>query len=129
MACAECFVIPDDAVDRRKLGLHFLLEQNSFIYIFNFQNPNGIKRDLSQLQGCWKRLTLQSKKEHDLHCREERKTGGGKAPASPSDASKEVVNVLPACVNPLKQEFDDDAGEELDLRRDKDEREVIKCEL
>ena len=46
-----------------------------------------------------------------------------------SDVSKEVANVLPACVNPLKQEFDDDAGEELDLRRDKDEREVIKCEV
>ena len=29
---------------------------------FNSQIPNGIKRDLSQLQGCWKRLKLQSKK-------------------------------------------------------------------
>ena len=76
-----------------------------------------------------KAWSCESKKEHDLHCREERKTGGGKAPASPSDVSKEVANVLPACVNPLKQEFDDDAGEELDLRRDKDEREVIKCEV
>ena len=26
---------------------------------FNSQIPNGIKRDLSQLQGCWKRLKLQ----------------------------------------------------------------------
>ena len=33
---------------------------------FNSQIPNGIKRDLSQLQGCWRRLKLQSKKEHDL---------------------------------------------------------------
>ena len=82
---------------------------------FNSQNPNGIKRDLTQLQGCWRRLKLQSKKEHDLHRREARETGGGKL----------VADVLPASVNPLEQEFYDDAGEELDLRRDKDEREVI----
>ena len=94
---------------------------------FNSQNPNGIKRDLSQLRGCWRRLKLQSKKERDLHRREARKTGGGKAPAYPSEASKLVVDVLPAFVNPLEQEFDDDAGEELDLRCDKDEREVITC--
>ena len=31
---------------------------------FNSQIPNGIKRDLSQLQGCWRRLKLQSKKEY-----------------------------------------------------------------
>ena len=49
---------------------------------FNSQNPaNGVKRDLSQLQGCWRRLKHQSKKEQDLHRREARKTGGGKAPA------------------------------------------------
>ena len=80
---------------------------------FNSQIPNGIKRDLSQLQGCWRRLKLQSKKEHDLHRRETRKTGGGKAPASPSEVSKLVADVLPASINPLEQEFDDDAGEEL----------------
>ena len=96
---------------------------------FNSQIPNGIKRDLSKLQGCWRRLKLQSKKEHDLHRRETRKTGGGKAPASPSEVSKLVADVLPASVNPLEQEFDDDAGGELDLRRDKDEREVITCEV
>ena len=39
---------------------------------FNSQIPNGIKRDLSQLQGCWRRLKLQSKKGHDLHRRETR---------------------------------------------------------
>ena len=53
----------------------------------------------------------------------------GKAPASPSEVSKLVTDVLPASVNPLEQEFDDDAGGELDLRRDKDEREVITCEV
>ena len=42
---------------------------------FNSQNLNGIKSDLSQLQGCWRRLKLQSKKEQDLHRREARKTG------------------------------------------------------
>ncbi|KAK2567420.1 Myb/SANT-like DNA-binding domain-containing protein 3 [Acropora cervicornis] len=94
---------------------------------FNSQIPNGIKRDLSQLQGCWKRLKLQSKKEHDLHRREAKKSGGGGAPASPSEVSKLVADALPASVNPLEQEFDDDAGEQLDLRRDKDEREVITC--
>ena len=46
---------------------------------FNSQNSDGVKRDLSQRQGCWRRLKLQSKKEHDLHRREARKTGGVKA--------------------------------------------------
>ena len=50
----------------------------------NSQNPNSIKRDLGQLQGCWRRLKLQSKKEHDLNRREARKTGEGKASASAS---------------------------------------------
>ena len=35
--------------------------------LFNSRKPNSIKRDLSQLQGCWKRLKLQLKKDHDLH--------------------------------------------------------------
>ena len=39
------------------------------------------------------------------------------------------MDVLLASVNPLEQEFDDDAGGELDLRRDKDEREVITCDV
>ena len=37
--------------------------------------------------------------------------------------------VIQASVNPLKQECDDDAEEELDLRRDEDEREVMTCEV
>ena len=46
---------------------------------FNSQNPNGIKREVNQIQGNWRRLKLQSKKEHDLQSREARKTSGGKA--------------------------------------------------
>ena len=38
--------------------------------LFNPRKPNIIKRDLSQLQGRWRRLKLQSKKDHDLHNRE-----------------------------------------------------------
>ena len=57
----------------------------------------------------------------------QKNTCGGKAPASPSEVSKLVADALPASVSPLEQEFDDDAGEQLDLRRDKDEREVITC--
>ena len=96
---------------------------------FDSQNLNGIKRDPSQLQGCWRWLKLQSKKEHDLNRREARKTGRGKAPAFPSEVSKLVADVIPASINPLEQEFDDDAGEEFDLRRDKDEMEVITYEV
>ena len=51
-----------------------------------------------------------------------------KLPASPSEVCKLVADVLLASVNPQEQEFGSDAGEELDLRRDKDEREVITCE-
>ena len=46
---------------------------------FNSQNSDGVKRDLSQRQECWRRLKLQSKREHDLHRREAGKTGGVKA--------------------------------------------------
>ena len=70
---------------------------------FNSRIPNGIRRDLSQLQGCWRRLNLQSKKEHDLHRREAGKPDGGNAPASPSEVSELVADVLPASVNPLEQ--------------------------
>ena len=38
--------------------------------LFNSRKPNSIKRDISQLQGLWRRLKLQSKKDHDLHSRE-----------------------------------------------------------
>ena len=75
---------------------------------------------MNQIQGCWRRLKMQSKKEHDLQRRESRKTGGGKAPASPSQVCKLVADVIPASINPLEQEFDDDAEEEPNLRRDKD---------
>lgn len=37
---------------------------------FSSQIPNGIKRNISQLQGWWRWLKLQSKKEHDLNRRE-----------------------------------------------------------
>lgn len=87
----------------------------------NSQNPSRIKRDLNQIQGCWKRLKIQSKKEHDTQRRESRKTGGGKAPASPSQVCKVVADVIPASVNPLEQEFDDDAEGEPNLSRGKDQ--------
>ena len=35
----------------------------------------------------------------------------------------------PSLSYPLEQEFDDDAGEELELRQDKDEMEVITCKV
>ena len=48
----------------------------------------------------------------------------------PSKVSKLLADVISASVNSLEQEFDDDAEEELDLRRDNwDEREVITCEV
>ena len=40
-----------------------------------------------------------------------------------------LSDVIAASVNPLEQEFNDDAGEDLDLRRDKDKREVMTCEV
>jgi len=58
-----------------------------------------------------------------------KKNDAGKARASPSEVSKLVADVLPASVNPEQEFDDDDKGEELDLRRDKDEREVITCEV
>ena len=65
-------------------------------------------QDFRHAAGCWNRLKLQSKKEHDLHRREARKTGEGKAPASSSEVKRLVADVTQASVNPLEQKFDDD---------------------
>jgi len=54
-----------------------------FLTKFNSQNPNGIKRDLSQLQGCWRRLKLLSKKEHNLHLHEAKKNWWRKSSCLP----------------------------------------------
>ena len=72
---------------------------------------------------------MQSKKEHDLQRRGSKKTGGGKAPASPSQVCKLVADVILAQINLLEQEFDDDAEEEPNLRREKDEKGTITCEV
>ena len=64
---------------------------------FNSQNLNGIKSDLSQLQGCWRRLKLRSKKEHDLHRREARKTGMHQIGLFSSASVVPQVNLL-SCV-------------------------------
>ena len=42
---------------------------------FNSQNTSGIKRDMNQIQRCWKGLKIQTNKEHDNQRRESRKTG------------------------------------------------------
>ena len=39
---------------------------NKRLQKFNFQNPNVIEREMNQIQGCWRRLKLRSKKEHDF---------------------------------------------------------------
>ena len=57
------------------------LEKN--LESFKGGNADGNKRDMKAIQGCWKRMKLQTKKEFDAQWRERKKTGGGKAPASP----------------------------------------------
>jgi len=56
-------------------------------------------------------MKLQTKKEYDEQRRESKKTGGGKAPASPNAISKLVADVIPASVNPVENEFDDNSVE------------------
>ena len=59
--------------DKKRLGKKGKGMSGNF-NLFNSRKPNSMKRDLSQLQGCWKRLKLQSKKDHDLQSREKWKT-------------------------------------------------------
>lgn len=54
------------------------------------------KRDMKAIQRCWKRMKLQTKKKFDEQWRERKKTGGGKAPASPNAISKLVADGIPA---------------------------------
>ena len=42
--------------------------------------------------------------------------------------NKLVADVIPASVNLLEQDFNDDAGEEPNSRRDNDEKDTITCE-
>jgi len=53
---------------------------------------------------------VEAKKGYDLQRREARKTDGIKAPESLGEVSKLVADVLPAFVNLLEQEIDDDVG-------------------
>lgn len=101
-------VIENKAYDNKTLGKKTKAWE-AILSRYNSVNPGGIKRDLNQLQGCWRRLKIQTKKEFDTHRRESRKTGGGKAPMSPSQVCKVVADVIPTSVNPLHNEFDDDA--------------------
>ena len=63
---------------------------------FKGRNADSNKRDMKAIQRCWKRMKLQTKKKFDEQWRERKKTGGGKAPASPNAISKLVADVIPA---------------------------------
>jgi len=69
---------------------------------FTAGNPDGNKRDMKAIRGCWKCKKLETKKEFDEQRRESKKTGGGKAPTSPNGISKLVADLIPASVNPLE---------------------------
>ena len=60
--------------------------------------------------------------------RQSRKTVGGKTPGSPSQECKIVGDVIPSLVNPLDQEFDDDAEVEPNIRRGEHEKVPITSE-
>ena len=49
---------------------------------------------MNQVQGCWRWLKLQSKKEHNLQCREARKTSGGKALRDVEVIRRKEANVM-----------------------------------
>ena len=66
---------------------------------------------MKAIQGCWKCMRLQMKKEFDEQQMESKMTVGGKAPASSDAISKLVADVIPASVNPLEKQFNDDSVE------------------
>ena len=70
------------------------LEKN--LESFKAGNAVGNRGDMKAIQGCRKRMKLQTKKEFDEQWRERNKTGGGKAPASPNAISKLVADLIPA---------------------------------
>ena len=63
---------------------------------FKGGNADSNKRDMKAIQRCWKRMKLQTKNKFDEQWRERKKTGGGKAPASPNAISKLVADGIPA---------------------------------
>ena len=103
----EFLVIENKAYDNKTLGKKTKAWE-AILSRYNSVNPGGIKRDLNQLQGCWRHLKIQTKKEFDTPSRV-KENRWGKAPMSPSQVCKVVADVIPISVNPLHNEFDDDA--------------------
>ena len=77
---------------------------------FKGGNADSNKRDMKAIQRCWKRMKLQTKKKFDEQWRERKKTGGGKAPASPNAISKLLLTVFQRPDNSLVIDDTDEPG-------------------
>ena len=62
----------------------------------NAGNPNGNKCDMKAIQGCWKRMKLQTKKEFDEQRRERRRQVVVKSLLHQLLLVKLVADVIPA---------------------------------
>ena len=76
-------------IDNKEYGLNASLKRKKTSWekiakTFKSGNLDGNKRDLKAIQGCWKRIKMQMKKEFDEHRMESKKTGGGKALLHPT---------------------------------------------
>lgn len=96
------------------------------LHKFHAEFSSTPKRALEQLKGCWRRIKIKTKKEHDGHRQAIRKTGGGEKPPSPSQLSKLAADVIDASLEPLENPFDDDgiaeAQQQISRREDGNKR-------
>ena len=63
--------------------------------LHKFNSQSQISRSIHQLKSLWKRMKIMAKKKASVHRRQQKATGGGPKPASPSDTTQSITDLLP----------------------------------
>ena len=84
----------------------------------NFNSQNGVvKRDVKKLKKCWDNIKSRAKKVLGKDARETKLTGGGKKDTEPDEQAQAIASIIPAQIQSLDNEFDDDGDNHTDKGR------------
>ena len=73
------------------------------------KNPDVTRRTSDQLKKCWENMKSRAKTDVALEKRERRATGGGVFHPSVDPISSHIIGLIPSQMQPLLNEFDEDA--------------------